>query len=226
MDVTLTAETGRPLGTSASRRLRREGRVPGVVYGLGKDAVTVSVGWAELRAALTTDAGLNALIDLSVDGEHDLAIVKELQRDAVRRSVVHVDFIRIDPDAVIEVEVPVVLVGEAEGLAEEGGLVDQLVHLLRILAKPGRIPNELQIEITDLGIDVALKVSDIALPEGVTTEVDPDEPVATGYIPRAEVVEEVEGEEGELVEGEVPVEGEEGEAPAEGGDAEVEGDEG
>ncbi len=106
MDVTLTAETGRPLGSRSSRRLLRDGKVPGVVYGLDQDTVAVAVEWPDLRAALTTDAGLNALITLEVDGDEDLTIVKDLQRDPVRRDVVHVDFLRVSRDVEIEVEVP------------------------------------------------------------------------------------------------------------------------
>jgi large subunit ribosomal protein L25 len=225
MDVSLTAVKGRPTGTRPSKRLRAEGQIPGVVYGLGKDPVTVSVPWSDLRQALTTEAGLNALITLDVEGDSDLTIVKSLQRDPVRRDVVHVDFIRIDPDADIEVEVPIVLEGEAKELTNEGGLVDHLLHSLTIQAKPGRIPTELTVDITDLSLDEGIKVSDIALPDGVRTEVDLDDPVVTAYVPRVEVeaVPE-EGEEGELAEGEVAegegeVEGEGGETPSDSGDS-------
>jgi large subunit ribosomal protein L25 len=218
MDVSLTAVKGRSTGTRPSKRLRAEGQIPGVVYGLGKDPVAVTVPWPELRQALTTEAGLNALITLDVEGDSNLTIVKSLQRDPVRRDVVHVDFIRIDPDADIEVEVPVVLEGEAKALTNEGGLVDQLLHSLTIKAKPGRIPTELTVDISDLTLDEAIKVSDITLPDGVRTEVDGDDPVATGYVPRVEVeAEPVEGEEGEVAEGEQPAG--EGEAKAEGGEA-------
>jgi large subunit ribosomal protein L25 len=207
MDVTLTAETGRVLGSRSSRRLRAEGKVPGVVYGLGADPVAVAVPWPDLRRVLTTEAGLNALIELTVDGERNLTIVKDLQRDPVRRDVTHVDFIRIDADADIEVEVPVVLVGEAEKLGHEGGLVDQVLHELAIQAKPGSIPNEVEVDITELTAGNSVRVADIRLPDGVTTDVDPDDPVALGYIPRTEAV--AEAAEGEEAEGEA-----EGEAPA------------
>ncbi len=87
-EITLTATTGRTTGTRSSRRLRAEGKVPAVVYGLGRDPVAVTVDWRELRTALTTDAGLNALIDLSIEGEGEsqLAIVKDMQRHPIRRT--------------------------------------------------------------------------------------------------------------------------------------------
>ena len=140
MDVTLIAETGRTTGSRPARRLRVEGKVPGVVYGLDREPVSVLVAWPELRRALTTEAGLNALITLDVDGQHDLTIVKDLQRDPVRRSVTHVDFLRIDRNASISVEVPVVLTGEAHQVEVEQGIVEQLLHTLLITSKPGRHP--------------------------------------------------------------------------------------
>jgi large subunit ribosomal protein L25 len=228
MDITLTAESGRTLGSRAARRLRHEGKVPGVVYGLGSDPVPVAVAWPDLRRVLTTEAGMNALIELTVDGEQNLTIVKDIQRDPVRRDITHVDFIRIDAAADIEVEVPVMLTGEAEKLGHEGGLIDHVLHTLLIKAKPGSIPNEVDVDITELTAGDSVRVSDIRLPAGVSTEVDPDDPVALAYIPRTDVVDEaVEGEEGEAAEGEA-AEGEAGEGEgssdegADGGDADGE----
>jgi large subunit ribosomal protein L25 len=221
MDVTLTAETGRPLGSGPAGRLRREGKIPGVVYGLGKDSVAVAVEWAELRRALTTDAGVNALIDLKVDGESNLTIVKDLQRDPLKRSVTHVDFLRVDPNVKLDVEVPLVLVGEPTELTREGGLVEQHLHSLLVQAKPTDIPNEIEVDISALTITESIHVSVVVLPAGVTTEVDPDELIAAGYIPRAVVAEGEEGAEGEAAEGEgAAAEG----GPAAGGDAAEGGD--
>src|SRR5262245_49551976 len=111
MDVTLTVETGRPTGSRASGRLRATGKVPGVVYGLGVEPTAVPVDWPELRRALSTPAGLNALIDLTVSGgtggtaeRAHLSVVKELQRDPVKRTVRHVDFMLIDRDAPLAVD--------------------------------------------------------------------------------------------------------------------------
>lgn len=224
MNVTLTAESGRPLGSSASRRLRREGRIPAVVYGLGGDPVPVSVPWTELRQALTTEAGMNALIDLRVDGQRALTIVWDLQRDHLKRAVTHVDFLRIDPEAELEVEVPITLTGEPEDLTHEGGLVDQVLYSILVRAKPDAIPNELEVDITDISLEEPVTVAQLTMPEGVATDLDPEEPIATGYIPRAVIEEEEaeEAEEGELeVEGEAAPEGEEAEAE---GEAEAGGD--
>jgi large subunit ribosomal protein L25 len=196
MDVTLTAETGRPRGSRPAGRLRREGKVPGVVYGLGGEAVPVAVEWTELRRALTTDAGVNALIHLDVDGEQNLTIIKDLQRDPLKRSVVHIDFLRVDPDVTIEVEVPIVLIGETTLLDREGGLVEQHMHTLTVSAKPTAIPNEIEVDISAITSEEPIKADALVLPAGATAEIDPDELIATGFVPRAVAAEDEEGEEG------------------------------
>jgi large subunit ribosomal protein L25 len=229
MDVTLTAETGRALGSRSSRRLLRDGKVPGVVYGLDQDTVPVAVEWPHLRAALTTEAGLNALITLEVDGAEDLTIIKDLQRDPVRRDVVHVDFLRVSRDVEIEVEVPIVLEGTAEKVEREDGTVAHLLFTLSVYAKPGSIPNELTVDVSDLELHDSIRVADLTLPAGVRTEVDEDEVVVSAQVSRA-TIEAIEGEEaaeeGEAAEGEASAEAGGGEAEGgdeSGGDASDEG---
>lgn len=213
MELTLNAESGRRPGTRDAKRLRTKGLVPGVVYGLGRDAVSVAVSWPELRRSLTTEAGLNALISLEYDGETDLTIVKDIQRDPVRREVVHVDFLRVDRDAAVEVEIPIVTVGEAKEVENNRGIAEQSMHLLTVKAKPGNIPSQFEVDITNLTVGSSITVADIELPSGVTTDVDPESPVVSGVATRFTAAEE-EG----LAEGE-EAEGAEGEA-AEGGGAE------
>jgi len=181
----LTAETGRPRGTRPSRRLRRTGRVPAVVYGLGENPLAVSVDRADLRSALSTEAGLNALITIDVDGDRQLSIVKDLQRHPVRRDVLHVDFLRIDPDEEVEVDVPLVLVGEAKKVTQASGMVDQVMHQVPLRAKPSEIPTEVTADVSDLEVGSSLRVSDIALPDGVTPAGDPDATFAVGLITRS-----------------------------------------
>jgi len=194
MDVTLTATVGRTTGSRSSNRLRNEGQIPGVLYGLGKDSVTLAVDRRSLRQALTTDAGLNAIITLDVDGTDELCIVRELQRDPVRHDVTHVDFIRVDPDAEILVEVPLVLEGEAKKVLSEQGVVDQIHYTLSVYAKPNAIPNELVIDVSELEVGETITVADIALPSGARTEVDPEDVVVTASVTRAALEDEVEGE--------------------------------
>jgi large subunit ribosomal protein L25 len=188
MDVSLTAETGRPIGSRSSGRLRLEGKVPGVVYGLGSEPVAITVEWPELRRALTTEAGLNALIDLTVDGSTNLSVVKDLQRDPVRRSVTHVDFMLIDRDAPLTVDVPLNLVGTAPALEAMKGMVDQLLYTLTVKAKPGTIPTAIDVDISSLDLGTQVRVGDIELPAGVTSDVDVEAPVAQGSATRSTII--------------------------------------
>lgn len=181
----LTAETGRDEGTRPSRRLRREGRVPAVVYGLGADPLAVSVAWPDLRAVLTTDAGVNAVITLSIDGEQQLSIVKDLQRHPVRRDVIHIDFLRVTADQQIEAEVPLTLVGEALEVTRANGMVDQTLYHLTVSAKPAEVPDEIEVDISGLTLGDSIHVSDLTLPAGVTTAVDPGDTVAVSLVTRS-----------------------------------------
>lgn len=195
-EITLTAEPGRSTGSGPSKRLRAEGKIPGVVYGHGSDPLSVAVVRRDLRAALTTDAGMNALINLDVSGGDTLlTIVRDVQRNPVRNEVTHVDFIIINRDEVVTVEVPIVFLGEAKAVADENGNVDQQSFTLTVNAKPGSIPNEVTLDISGMTIGDTLRVSDIPLPAGATTDADPDEPIAVAMITRSTI--EVEEEEAE-----------------------------
>lgn len=178
-EIILHATPRPPQGTRPARRLRAEGKVPGVVYGLGADPVPLAVEWRDLRAALITEQGLNAVIHLDIAGETTPTLVKDIQRHKVRRDVLHVDFIRVDLSKTVEVEVPVHLEGEAEAVTRGEGVVDQVLTALLIVARPSDIPSGLTIDISSLEIGSALRVSDIVLPAGVTTPVDPEEAVVT-----------------------------------------------
>jgi large subunit ribosomal protein L25 len=227
--TTLHATPRTAEGSATARRMRNAGKVPGVVYGLGGDPINLTVEWRELRAALVTEQGLNAVIHLDVAGETVPTLVKEMQRHPVRRNVMHVDFIRVDLNKPVDVEVPISLEGEAEAVTRENGVVDQTMTSLLITSKPNDIPAGLTIDISTLEIGHALHVKDIVLPDGVTTHIDPEETVVTAQHAAVEVVEPVEGEEGEGAEGEggdeAAAEGEGGEsADAEGGEGAGEGD--
>ena len=181
----LNATLGRAAGTRASRRLRREGRLPAVVYGLDIEPVSVSVAWPDLRVALNTDAGMNALITLDIEGERQLSIVKDLQRHPVRRDVIHVDFLRVTADQEIEVDVPLVLVGEALEVTRANGMVDQTLYTLTVSAKPADVPDEIEVDVSGLTLGDSVKVGEVVLPPGVVTATDPDDSVATSLVTRS-----------------------------------------
>jgi large subunit ribosomal protein L25 len=218
MSVKLTALPRDTRGTRAARRSRAAGRVPAVVYGLGADPVAVTVDRRELRRALSTDAGSNALLDLDVDGTPQLAVVKDVQRHPVRREVTHVDFLRVDVDARIDVDVPVHLEGEASAITQAGGITEQRLTLVTVSVKPTDIPEFLSVDISGMTLDTVVTVAELELPEGVEMVTPGEQPVVTASLTRAAVADTGEGEgEGE---------GEAGEGAAEGaaGGAEEPGD--
>ena len=201
-EVVLAAETGRPKGSRTARRLRREGKIPGVIYGHGTDPVPVTVGARELRVALNGEAGANQLLSLDTGSGTYLTLAREMQRHPVAQTVTHVDFIIVRRDEVISAEVPITLVGEALEVQHGDGLVDQQMFTLTINALPSDIPSGLEADISELTIGGQVRVSDLTLPSGVTTDVDPETAVAIGQPPRVVVEEEVAAEgEGEGEEG-------------------------
>ena len=213
-EITLIAESGRTRGSRPAGRIRGEGRIPAVVYGHGIAPLSVSINRKELRAVLHTEAGHNALIDLHVGSERHLTIVKELQRHPVRNEVVHVDFLVVNRDEVVTVEVPITLHGEAKEVAAGNGTVDQQLFTLTVHAKPGDIPNELVVDISDLTIGDSVRVGDLPLPAGVTTSVDPEEAVLIAQVTRA-TIEAEELEEAAAAEAEEGAAGEAEEGAAE-----------
>ena len=186
-ELLLTATTGRLTGTRSSRRLRSEGLVPAVLYGLSEDPVSISVDWPELRKALSTDAGTNALITIDVEGTKQLSIVKDIQRHPTRRDVLHVDFIRLDPNADVEVEVPLILTGEARKVHQVSGMVDQTAFTLSVFSKPDNIPTEVTADVSELEVGETITVGDVQMPEGVRAAADADETVASAVVTRSTI---------------------------------------
>src|SRR5262245_7500803 len=229
MPTELIAQTGRPTGSAASRRLRREDRIPGVVYGHGMEPLPVSVDRRELRVALSGAAGVNTVLDLTVDGTVYPAIVKDLQRHPVRRNVIHVDFIQVNLDEEITVSVPLRLVGAAKQVEDEGGLVDPAVDSIEVVTTPRNIPAEFVVDVSEMAMDTVIRLGDVPMPAGVTATGDPESPVVTVLTMRAEVA-ELEAAEAELAEEQAAAAaaeaGEEAPPAPEGGEGAAEGGEG
>ncbi|HWC10439.1 MAG TPA: 50S ribosomal protein L25 [Acidimicrobiales bacterium] len=200
-EVALAAEAGRPTGSAAARRLRAAGKIPAVLYGHGVEPKVLAVDGRQLRLALNQEAGLNALLTLDVGGESHLAMARQLQRDPVRGTVDHVDFVIVRRDEVVSAEVPVHLVGEATAVNRADGLVEQQLFALTVQATPSSIPSAIEVDISELAIGEAIRVGDLRLPQGVSTELDSEEPVGAGQASRvAAEIEAVEAEAAEAVE--------------------------
>lgn len=185
-NASLSAELGRATGSAASRRLRGEDKIPGVLYGHGMQPVSLSVARRDLRSALSGPAGVNTIIDLSVGGNTYPAIVKELQRHPVRRTVSHIDFQQISMTEEIVVSVPLNLSGTAKAVVAEGGLVDAAVDTIEVRTTPSAMPNEILVDITNMTVNDVIHLRDLALPAGVTAVGDPDLVVVTVLTTRAD----------------------------------------
>ena len=192
-ETTLTAHTGREIGTSSTRRLRADGKIPGVVYGHGSEPIPVAVVAREFQIAMSGEAGLNTLLQLQVDGKELLTLARDIQHHPVRNVVTHVDFLIVNRDELISAEVTINLVGEALEIAHGDGIVDQQLFTLHVKAKPTEIPPSVDIDISNLTIGGALHVSDITIPPGVELETDPGATVVAGNPPRVQVATETEG---------------------------------
>ena len=210
-------------GSRAARRLRRSGRVPGVVYGGGGDAVSFDADARELRLAL---AGSGAVLDSSVDGLIATPVVlKEAHRDPVRGETVHVDMLRVRLDEAIAAVVPLELTGaeDAPGV-KEGGALEQITRELNVQALPTAIPESIVQAIGEMQIGDTIVLAALSAPEGVTLLDDPETVLATLSPPRLQTEEEEEIEaETELVgegEGEEQGESAEGAGSAEGASGE------
>jgi large subunit ribosomal protein L25 len=217
-DTTALAVAPRePSGSRASRRLRREGKVPGIVYGGGEDPVAFEVDARELRLAL---AHAGAVLDLSVGGGQTTPVVlKELARHPVSGDTMHVDMLRVRLDQAIQSTVVLELTGvdSAPGV-REGGVLEQVTREITVEALPTEIPDTVQHDVSEMQIGDTLTLESVRPPSGVTLVDDPETVIATVTPPRLQVEEEPEIEE----ETEVVGEGEaapaaEAEAPAEGG---------
>jgi large subunit ribosomal protein L25 len=196
-DATLIAQKRTETGSSVARRLRRDGRVPAVVYGLDAGTESVSVPARELDHILHSASGGNTLITLEVDSGDQLALARQVHRHPLRGTVLHVDFVRVRADQTVQADVPIQFTGEAEGV-REGGMFEQSIFSITVEALPGDVPNAIEHDVSSLAIGDSIHVSDLSFPRGVTVVTDAETAVAHVSQPRvAEEAPVAEGEGGE-----------------------------
>ncbi len=172
--ITLAAEKRSVNGSSASKRLRRDGIVPAVVYGSKQDAYTIQVKENSFADIYRKQTSKNFLVNLEIEGAKEktkLAFVQEIQRNAITGQFVHVDFRAVQDDEVISAVVPVTLTGDCVGV-KAGGLLEHLVHSLEIQCKPADLPERIEFDVTDVGVGESIKVAQLQFPEGVSTKMD------------------------------------------------------
>jgi large subunit ribosomal protein L25 len=205
-------------GSADARRLRREGFIPGVLYGSGKKPHAICIPERDLRRVLTGAGGLHAILDVVLEGQKTThaSILKDYQQDPIRGHISHVDLQEVRLDQPIEASVNVTLVGEPVG-TKEGGVLSQVQREINVEALPMEVPEHVDLDVSNMAIGDSLRVADLAPIEGVTYLDDPEETVlANVTMPtRVEEPEEALEEGEELPEGEVP-EGEQPEGAAEG----------
>jgi large subunit ribosomal protein L25 len=184
--VTLKAQMRDGVGKGPAKSLRRSGVVPAVVYGRGREPKPVAVDARALDAALQTHAGRNVLIDLDMPNggaEPTTVIVKAAQRDIFRHNLIHVDFHVISLTDTIELSVTVILKGTAKGISE-GGIVEQHLRTVLVECLPTQVPDQLELDVTELIVGRSLHASDLTVPDGVRMLTNPDEVVVTVVAPR------------------------------------------
>jgi large subunit ribosomal protein L25 len=220
------------LGSAESRRLRKEGLIPGVLYGTG-EPVAISIEERELRRALTGKGGLHAILDVEIDGKSSsqASILKEYQVDPVRGGITHVDLQEVRLDQAITASVMVLLLGgeDAPGV-REGGVLSQPLREVNVEALPLEVPEHIDLDVSEMDIGGTIRIGELTAPDGVTILGEPEMVVATITAPTKEVVPEpteeelaaLEAEAAEGEEGEEGEEGAEGEAPEGAADSEGE----
>jgi large subunit ribosomal protein L25 len=189
------------LGSAESRRLRRQGIVPGVLYGR-EEPISIAVGERELRAALTTEGGLNAVLDVVVSsGKTHPSVLKEFQRHPVRGFITHIDLQEVRLDRPIHATVPVTLIGEPAGAAE-GGVLSQVTIEVNVEALPMEVPQHIEVDVSGLHVNDAMRLDAVQAPEGVTLLDDLETVIATVTLPSREEEPESEAAAEEGAEGE------------------------
>jgi large subunit ribosomal protein L25 len=195
-DFNIIAESRTDVGKGASRRLRHTGKVPGIIYGSGKDSVAFTVVHDDLMHHLENEAFYSHILTVTVDGKVQKAVLKDLQRHPAKPKILHVDFLRVSDKDVINMQVPMHFINEDASVGvKEGGLVSHLLSTIEITCKASDLPEYLQIDLTNLDVGASLHLSDIDLPKGVqitalTHGTDHDLPVVSIHAPKGSGTEE------------------------------------
>lgn len=224
-EIVIEAEAREAGSSNAARRMRREEKLPAVVYGGDKESNPIILNPREIISVLKSESGQNTIFKLKVaGGSEDNVMIFDVQIDPITHHLIHADLMRIALDVEIEVSVPLRIVGEAKGVIEDGGVLDHSLRELVVSCLPTNIPESIGVDVSELDMNQSIKVEDLQVPPDVTVVTEPDRSVASVVAPVSEADLEadlgVEGEEieGEVIEGEEPEEGA-GEAPAEGAEA-------
>ena len=209
MTITLKAQKREGTGKGVARKLRQEGRVPAVLYGRELGTMHLSLDTHEAENLFHSISTENTIVGLKVEGVGELfqTLVREIQSHPFKDSLIHVDFLRIQAGVAVDVEVPLRLIGDPIGVKNSGGVLEQVLNELPVKCIPSKIPELIEVDVSELDINDSLHVYDLELEEGINITVDEERTICAVAIPK--VVEEAVVEEDELLEGD------EGEIPDE-----------
>ena len=216
MEANLKATLRESIGSGESRRLRNDGLLPAVVYGLGMEPVSIALNAREFTSALKTEAGSNVILNLEVGKKKYTTLAREIQRHPYKNEFLHIDLIHIDLTQKVEANVQINFLGTPVGVKDEGGLVQTINSTITVSTLPSSIPSSLDLDIADLSVGENATALDVKLPEGVELAAEDDDSIlVTITLPRAAIEEEeTEGLEGEEFDGEEGAEGESSEETA------------
>jgi len=206
--MTLKAESRQEVGKRIAKKLRKEGRIPAIIYGEHKETIPISLLKSDVKAVLKSETGGNTVLRIQRDNIQVDAMLKDIQYDYLSDNIIHVDLIRIDLNKKVNVSVPVVTTGEPVGVKVGGGVFDFITRKIKVRCLVSKIPKEFKIDVTDLHSGHSIKIEDMEVEDGVKILSDPHTVICAVTAKGAveEVVEEVEEEEGVEVSEEKPEE--------------------
>jgi large subunit ribosomal protein L25 len=187
--ASLSAEMRTDTGKGVARKLRAAGRVPGVIYGHGREAQSLSLNARDLDKLLSTIAAGSTVVELALGNATTNTLIREVQRHPFKKQILHVDFQELVAGEKVTVEIPLVFVGVPEGVRLSGALLEQILHTIEVLVDPSNIPNHIDVDVTNLAMGHSLHVRELPLPAGLEVLTDEDATVCAVVAPRA-VVEE------------------------------------
>ncbi|MEO6877329.1 MAG: 50S ribosomal protein L25 [Gemmatimonadaceae bacterium] len=185
--ATLSATRRTGTGKGNARSLRREGQIPGVIYGHARESQSLAIAERDLEKLLSHISADNTVVELAIDGGTSRALIREIQRHPFKRMILHIDFQELVAGEMMTVRVPVRLVGIPVGVRLGGGIVDHPLRELTISVDPAHMPNQIEIDITDLALGDSIHVGAVKVPDGVTVLDDPGAAVVVIATPRAAV---------------------------------------
>jgi large subunit ribosomal protein L25 len=195
--IIVKAEKKESGNKNSNRRLRAAGKVPVVVYGGGTESVAAVADLKDLAAILRTDSGVNTVFSIDIDGQDNYDVIfQDRQIDPIRGRLIHADLRRFARGEKIEMTVPIHLTGEAKGLEEEGAVLSQAMHSIKVLCEPAKTPDSIEVDVTDIEAGHSLHVSDLKVPAGVEIQDDPEAVVASIVIVKEAELEPQVAEEG------------------------------